>query len=783
MIKKIYHREHKKIFDKKKSDPTKVRIQIPPPCIAELNVVNALDALNSNIALINYDGLILKVNKAWKVFGENNGAIGNSTLEGANYFTACESTATNFNSSGLTALKGIKEVIDGITEEMYLEYMCNSPCEERWFYMRVKKIEGAQNILLIEHNNISERKIAQQKLNETTDALVQTVTHHNQVLDTSSDLICSVNENGKFVHVNSASFKILGYEPRELIGINFLDLVFIDDKEQARTCFSEIKSGVSVIFFENRNCHKTGSIVHMLWSAKWDNKNKIVNCIARNQTDEKNLEKEVLVEKQRFTDLYLQAPCCMGILKGPNHVFELANPLYIKLIGKENVIGLSIKDVLPELEAQGIFSFLDHVYRTGITFSANEKLIKFDYHGDGNLVDTYLNFIYQAHRNCEGQIDGILLFAIDATEQVLSRKRVEQSEKKYRQIVETAQEGIWMMDENNTTTFVNFKMAEILEYTPQEMIGKDIFFFMDEIGRGKATELLKNKKENYFTQFVFKLISKSGNEIWNSISSNPLFNDDYSYKGALGMVTDITERRKNEKIVEQQNAELVKAHSELDRFVYSVSHDLRSPLTSMLGLLSFIEEESQEEDTLQHVKMIRTSINRLDEFIKNILNYSRNNRIQLLIEEISVDETITNIVNSLRNIPKANGIAISVESKQTTPFYSDALRFNTILENLISNAIKHHKAEGSDRYIKIKTKFKNNKLNITIADNGVGIEPEYHQKIFEMFYRVSGETDGTGIGLYIVKDAVEKIQGTIEIQSEKGTGTIFIIVLNNLNHE
>lgn len=780
MPNKKYCTVQKVISDSKKSHFTTPLLPVQSFSDEERFCMNVLDALNSNIALINYDGLILKVNKAWRVFGSNNGAIGNSTLEGTNYFDTCKSSSTDFNYSGLRALKGIKDVINGITEEFYQEYMCNSPFEERWFYMKVKKIEGTPNVLLIEHNNISDRKITQKKLNETTDVLVQTVTHHNEVLDSSLDLICTVNENGNFVHINSASAKILGYEPKELIGVNFLDLVYVEDNERARKGFKEIKRGLNVIFFENRNYHKNGSIVHLFWSAKWDNKNKIVNCIARNQTYKKNLEKEILTEKQRFNALYLQAPCCMGILKGPNHVFEMANPLYLKLIAKENIIGLSVKEVLPEFEAQGIFCILDHVYRTGITYSANEKLIKFDFNGDGNLVDNYLNFIYQAHRNCEGEIDGILFFAIDVTEQVLSRTRVEQSEKKYRQIVETAQEGIWMIDENNKTTFVNSKMAEILEYSPQEMIGKEIFFFMDAHGKSKAVELLKKKKENYFTQFIFKFISKSGNEIWNNISSNPLFNEDNSYKGALGMVTDITERRKNEMIVKQQNVELVKAHSELDRFVYSVSHDLRSPLTSMLGLLSFIEEESQEEDTLQHVKMIHTSINRLDEFIKNILNYSRNNRIQLLIEKISVDGTIASIVDSLRNIPKAHGIDFSVESNQTIPFYTDAMRLNTILENLISNAIKHHKVEGFDRFIKIKTQFENNKLQITIADNGVGIESEFHEKIFEMFYRVSGDTDGTGIGLYIVKDAVEKIQGTIEIQSEKGKGTIFIIILNNL---
>jgi signal transduction histidine kinase len=170
----------------------------------------------------------------------------------------------------------------------------------------------------------------------------------------------------------------------------------------------------------------------------------------------------------------------------------------------------------------------------------------------------------------------------------------------------------------------------------------------------------------------------------------------------------------------------------------------------------------------------------LDEFIKNILNYSRNNRVKLNIEKISIEDTITTIVTSLKNIPEAKDIDFILEFNRSKLFKTDQLRLNTILENLISNAIKHHKKNNSYRYIKITSLFKNKNLHIIIEDNGLGIAPEYHQKIFEMFYRISSETDGTGIGLYIVKDSVENIQGSIELQSEIGVGTTFTIIIKNL---
>lgn len=1004
---------------------------------SELFNKGILDSLTSHIAVVNSKGTILKVNKSWNAFAQNNG--GNPTEkygEGANYFNACKLQNDNNNNNNETedfaskALKGIKDVLNGTLNEFYLEYPCHSPDTERWFNMRVKLFENIETTVLIEHHDISERKLAEQKLALTTNALQQALNNLNNILNSSLDVICSFDEEGRFVSVSDAAKTIWGYRPEELIDRKFIDFVFHEDVQITLEVDTKIKSGLPVTMFENRYIHKNGSIVPMLWSSRWDAHNQLSYAVAKNATDKKNLEKAFEIERQRFMDLYAQAPSCMGILKGPNHIYEMANPLYLQLIDKkEDIIGKTVKEVLPELEAQGIFDFLDTVYKTGETFTANEMLVKFDFDGNGKLVDTYLNFIYQAHRNNEGDIDGILFFANNVTEQVLSRKKIEESilrytslieqasdaicfidssmkiievnryaceklgytkaeflkltvpnffldedlkanplnintlktgktfrgerrikrkdnslidvelsakilkdenillfvrdlsehkkaqlaliesEKKYRQIVETAQEGIWLINENHKTTFVNGKMCQILEYSQEEMMGKEIYAFMDHEGQQIASKLINNKKEEKSDKKHFKYISKSGKEIWVNIAANPLFDEVGASKGSLAMVTDITEikkvqktlkenekkyrylfdnnpmpmwitelntfkfldvnkmavqqygysrkdflsmtaidirpeedkesfskfnesleydsenfnrgiwnhqksngtiiqveinahniiyegvparfvlsnditeRRKTELNLERRNNELIKTNSELDSFVYSVSHDLRSPLTSILGLLSFIEGESQEPDTLEHAEMIRKSINRLDEFIKNILSYSRNNRIKLEIEKIQVRQTIIDSVESLQSRKDAEGIIFEIDISEQEPFYSDSLRFNTIMENLISNAIKHHKKEDSERYIKITGHSNKERLKLTVSDNGIGIAPENHKKIFDMFFRLSGKTDGSGIGLYIVKDTIEKLDGSIEVESQLDNGTTFSITLKNLNNE
>jgi signal transduction histidine kinase len=134
----------------------------------------------------------------------------------------------------------------------------------------------------------------------------------------------------------------------------------------------------------------------------------------------------------------------------------------------------------------------------------------------------------------------------------------------------------------------------------------------------------------------------------------------------------------------------------------------------------------------------------------------------------------------LRNIKEAEGISFQVDIDEQQPFYSDWQRLNTILENLISNAIKYHTEDVSGRYLKVKGTTGNEGLRLSISDNGIGIDAAYHEKIFDMFYRLSGKTPGSGFGLYIVKEALEKMNGKIEVQSEKGVGTTFIITLKNL---
>jgi PAS domain S-box-containing protein len=228
--------------------------------------------------------------------------------------------------------------------------------------------------------------------------------------------------------------------------------------------------------------------------------------------------------------------------------------------------------------------------------------------------------------------------------------------------------------------------------------------------------------------------------------------------------------------------ELVKTNSELDRFVYSVSHDLRAPLTSLLGLTNLIEEEIPQNDDMQkeRVGMMKKSIRRLDTFISDILDYSRNGRLAVSYDVIHFEELVKETRENLKFMEGTDGYNLKVDVRQKNGFISDKGRLSVILNNLISNAIKYQDAGKPNPYVKVIIKTDDEKAIIVIEDNGIGISPKDHEKIFEMFYRASKLSTGSGLGMYIVKETLDKLNGTIQLASKPHVGTRFLIIIPNM---
>ena len=239
------------------------------------------------------------------------------------------------------------------------------------------------------------------------------------------------------------------------------------------------------------------------------------------------------------------------------------------------------------------------------------------------------------------------------------------------------------------------------------------------------------------------------------------------------------ERKQSDKAIREQNEELVKINRELDSFVYSVSHNLRAPLMSVLGLLNLAKMNDRKEEMDQYFGMMEHSIQKLDNTLKEILDYSRNARKDIDIEEDNIREIIDDSIERLLYMEGSEKVAKAINISEQSSLYSDAYRLLVIFNNLLSNSIKYRDSKKTENFVHFDINIEKNLLTIRVQDNGIGIPKEFIPKIFNMFYRATEKSEGAGLGLYIVKETVQKLGGHVSVQSEQGVGTTFVIQIPN----
>lgn len=236
------------------------------------------------------------------------------------------------------------------------------------------------------------------------------------------------------------------------------------------------------------------------------------------------------------------------------------------------------------------------------------------------------------------------------------------------------------------------------------------------------------------------------------------------------MVKKLTDS-KNE--IEQVNSDLIVANKELDHFVHSATHDLRSPIALLKGIINIIRHEENPEKVAELLQMMEVSLNRQDQFISDIIDYSKNKRSGLIVETLSLSKIIDDVLAQLHYVGEKSNIEIK-KKIDVDEIFSDGLRLKIILNNLLSNAVKYADETKANRFIFIKTYSESGAYVVEVEDNGIGIKKEHHEAIFEMFF-VTNSNKGSGLGLNIVQEAAQKMNGSISVVSELGQGSKFTL--------
>ena len=226
-----------------------------------------------------------------------------------------------------------------------------------------------------------------------------------------------------------------------------------------------------------------------------------------------------------------------------------------------------------------------------------------------------------------------------------------------------------------------------------------------------------------------------------------------------------------------KNRELQVAYDELGKFTYSITHDIRGPLLSVLGALDIAKSMDNFKELREILDMMEAAVKKLDEFIKNTHEYYTLKSTGLVMEEIDFNKVLKDVSTLFKIGGKIENINFVTEVVQQSVFHSDEIAIKIILNNLLSNAFKYQRRTAEDKYVELKIEVAGNKVTIIVKDNGIGISDNHIDKIFTMFYRATSEETGSGFGLYNVKDALSRLNGTIEVSSKVNEGTTFKVII------
>lgn len=523
-----------------------------------------------------------------------------------------------------------------------------------------------------------------------------------------------------------------------------------------------------------------------------------------NETTEKvNIVRKLEDSNNRYLNNIMQAPNAMCILRGSDFVVEIANDLMLEIWRREKqqVMNNPFFKALPEASGQGLEDILQKVYTTGEKFIAYELPITLTRNGE---IDekTFINVVYEALKEADGTISGIVAIANDVTLQVIARNVIEESEKKFRLLADSMPQHVWTSDamgnlnyfNQSICTYSGISKSDIEKNGWLQIIHPDdreenINVWMEAVKTGNDF-LLEHRFRRYDGEYRWQLSraiaqkDQFGNiQMWVGTSTD--VEDQKNFTSQLEK--EVFERTAE---LESKNKDLIKMNIELESFAYISSHDLQEPLRKIQTFVSRLIDSDEQNISAKdkiYLHKIDTSAKRMQTLIQDLLIYSRTNSAERVFVPSNLDEIAEEVKSDFsERIEETNAIVNFHPLGYATviPF-----QFRQLLHNLIGNALKFSKKEVVP-YIEIKAKNikgKNIKpdidfpekiyLHIQISDNGIGFDKEYKERIFDVFQRLNTENEfaGTGIGLAIVKKIVENHNGFITAESEKGKGATFDI--------
>jgi len=618
-------------------------------------------------------------------------------------------------------------------------------------------------------------------LNESMDGRAR----YRSLLEASPDAMVVVSPNGEIVLLNAQAEKQFAYRRDELLGQDvksiipegFAERLIADGTRTAAEALAQqIGTGI-----ELNGRRKDGSQfpIEIMLSPLESAEGTLVTAAIRDVTDHKNAEKHLAQMEARYRGLLEAAPDAMVVVNR-NGEIVLLNVQAEKQFGyrRDELLGRKVKSIIPEGFAERLIAdgtrtaaeALAQQIGTGIELNGRRK------DGSEFPIEIMLSPLESA--------EGILVTA--AIRDITERKRIEDalrdSEERFRLMASGVKDyANVMLDPEGFIVSWNEGGERLKGFRAEEIVGQHFsrFYSAEDIRKGLPAMELKQAKETGRFEGEGWRMRKDGSRFLANIVITALRDEKGKLRGFGKITRDITERRRAEEHLTKTMEDLKRSNEELGQFAYVASHDLQEPLRMVASYTQLLAQRYKgrlDSDADEFIAFAVDGCNRMQGLIQDLLSYSRAGANAEPLREISCEGALEKTLRNLRPTIQDSGATVTHDSLPT--IMTDETQLIQVFQNLIANAIKYHGAEPPLVHVSA-TRNSGNEWVFSVRDNGMGMEPQYFERIFILFQRLHGQKEfaGTGIGLAMCKKIVDRLGGRIWVESQPAKGSTFYFAL------
>lgn len=599
-----------------------------------------------------------------------------------------------------------------------------------------------------------------------------------------SQPMCRIGLEGSIILANTALSSLTGYQKNELLFHNFFTLITEDDVTRLKKEISSLVAGEKkslLIRLNDKNSNQIDLLLILEAAEIIDDKLYTINCY---------FEKPQYVTVADTESIYksLFSASKDGMAVELDEVITLANDSFAKIFGYDKADELKNRDILELVTEESIPVILEYLKSKRESSPGKERIEFLARKKDGSSFHAE----FYAYKFEDRAQPYLIFIAKDISEKKRMQEAAKDSEQKYRNIAENIDDLLYTFerdDDKMMPTYFSTAVEKITGYTQTEFLSDHRLFLKlvhpdDFSDMKKRLAFLWKSEKQSAGEFELRIINKSGNIVWVRNKINFIRDAEGKIQKIYGLVSDITFNKKAEEELKQSAANLKKLNDAKDRFLSIISHDLRAPFSSILGFTDLLLEDETLTDVerLQYISYIQDSSKSMLALVNSMLDWTRlqTGRIKFEPEKLNAREIIESSISTVSGTALKKGVEIENLIDPALHIFGDKNLILQVFNNLLSNAVKFTKL-GDRIMISVNTSSASRFITFSVKDTGIGIKANNLEKLFSIETKFTSEgtagEKGSGLGLSLVKDIIEKHGGSIEVKSEFGKGTEFIFTI------